>query len=167
VITKGLAKLASIVAVLGALVVGFGPPAQASIPMTATGTFGFNLISLTLVRTVGTTSVYSEVADVPYSGGLSGTATDRETDIVNNKNGSWAGVGTEVCTSCTLGGRAGGYTAIYTDAGSNYFTTALPYQGYLIITGGTSGLAGMHGGGMFGGNASNPAFYSYNYSFAT
>jgi hypothetical protein len=153
----------SVIAVV-ALVAGFGSPAEASTPMTATGTFGFNLISSTS-RTVGNTFIYSLVATVPYSGGLTGTATDRETDIVNS-NGSFVGFGTEVCTSCTLGGGTGGYTAVYALAGLNYFTTSLPFEGYLTFTSGTGGLAGLHGGGTFAGNASNPAFYSYNYSFA-
>ena len=157
-------KLVPGVAVVAALVGGFGVPARASTPTTATGTFGINLISSTS-RTVGNISFYYLVSTVPYFGGLTGTATDRETDIVDS-NGSFVGYGTEVCTSCTLGGRTGAYTALYTIAGLNYFTTALPYEGYLTFTGGTGGLAGLHGGGTFGGNASNPAVYSYNYSFA-
>lgn len=135
--------------------------------MTASGTFGFNLISSAIVRTIGDITVYSTVASVPYYGGLTGTATDRETDIVAS-NGSSVGYGTEVCTSCSLGGRTGGYTAVYALVGQNYFTTGVPVEGYLTFTSGTGGLAGLRGGGTFGGNASSPlGFYSYNYSFAS
>ena len=158
-------KLVLSAAAVAALVAGFGAPAQASTSLVASGSFGFAPISVTLVRTVGNTSVYVTVANVPYSGGLSGTAIDTETDFVGS-NGAWAGYGTEVCTSCSLGGRTGGYTAVYVDAGLNYFTTGLPAEGYLTFTGGTGELAGLHGGGTFGGNASNPGSYSYNYSFA-
>jgi hypothetical protein len=158
-------KLGPAVAAVAVLVAGFGPPAQAGTQMTASGTFGFDLVSSTIVRTFGDTTVYVVAAGVPYYGGLTGTATDRETDFVNS-SGSWAGYGTEVCTYCTLGGRTGGYTAVYTLAGLNYPTTGLPTEGYLIFTGGTGGLTGLHGGGTFGGTVTNPAFYSYNYSFA-
>jgi hypothetical protein len=162
--TKALCKFVSGIAMSAALLAGLGAPAEASTPMTATGTFGFNLISSTS-RTVGNISFYSTVASVPYYGGLTGTATDRETDIVD-RNGSSVGYGTEVCTACTLGGRTGGYTAVYALAGLNYFTTGVPVEGYLTFTSGTGGLVGLHGGGTFGGTASNPGFYSYNYSFA-
>jgi hypothetical protein len=158
-------KLVPSIVTVAAVVAGFSPPAQASTPMTATGTFGFIPISSTVIRTVGNISVYAVVGSVPYYDALTGTATDRETDIVR-RNGSFVGYGTEVCTSCTLGGRTGGYTAVYTIAGLNYLITAVPFEGYLSFTGGTGGLAGLHGGGTFGGTTSNPGFYSYNYFFA-
>jgi hypothetical protein len=44
--------------------------------------------------------------------------------------------------------------------------SGVPYQGRLTFTGRTSGLAGLHGGGTFGGNAANPGFYSYKCTFA-
>jgi hypothetical protein len=159
-------KIVSSVAVMAVLLVGVAHPAAASTPVTATGTFEVSLVSSTLIRTAGAnTFFYALVGNVPYFGDLTGTATDTETDIVHS-DGSYVASGTEVCTSCTLGGRIGGYTSVYAYTGSNYFTTGVPIQGHLTFTGGTGGLAGLHGGGAFGGTAGAPGFYSYNYTFA-
>jgi hypothetical protein len=38
--------------------------------------------------------------------------------------------------------------------------------GHQTFTGGSGGLAGLHGGGTFGGTLANPSFYSYSYTFA-
>src|SRR5215469_15550973 len=98
-------KLMSGVAVVATLLVGFVPHAAASTPVTATGNFGYSLVSQTPIRTVGDTTFFATVASVPYFGDLTGTATDTEIDIVHS-DGSFTAHGTEVCMSgCMLGGR--------------------------------------------------------------
>jgi hypothetical protein len=138
--------------------------------MTTTGTFGFVPITSTLIRTVGDISIFSSRYQTPYFGttplDLTGPAINTETDIVHS-DGSFDNHGTEVCTPCTLGGRAGGFTAVYEFTGSNWYTNGgYPYQGHLTFTGGSGGLAGLHGGGTFGGTITNPGFYAYSYWFA-
>jgi hypothetical protein len=161
-------KFMSAIAVVATLLIGFAPHAAASTPVTATGAFGYSLVSQTLIRTAGTNTVfYATVASVPYSGDLTGPATDTEIDIVHS-DGSFTTHGTEVCIAgCMLGGRTGGYTSVYEFTGSNWYTNGgYPYQGHLTFTGGTGGLAGLHGGGTFGGTLAIPSFYTYTYSFA-
>jgi hypothetical protein len=67
------------------------------------------------------------------------------------------GNGTEVCGSCTIGGRTGSYIAAYSYAVS----VAEVVAGHLTFTSGSRGLAGLQGEGAFTGGT-----YSYNYRFA-
>jgi hypothetical protein len=158
-------------ALVAAMVVGFAHPAAASTPVTTTGTFGYVPIASTLIRTAGGTSLFYSRYEIPYYGtlpvDLSGPSTNTETDIVHS-DGSFLAHGTEVCTSsCTLGGREGGFTAVYEFTGSNWYANGgYPYQGHLTFIEGTGGMAGLHGGGTFGGTITNPGFYAYTYWFA-
>jgi hypothetical protein len=150
------------IAVLVTALVGAAPRADAAaISGTATGTFTGTATS-TLVGTVGGVSYYSTIFTTTYSGGLTGTVNDIETDIVR-ANGSWIGDGTEICASCTLGGRRGGYVAQFRGSGPNW-SAGLPYSGGLIFTRGTGGLAGLQGGGPFWqGSAAARGSYAYAY----
>ena len=156
-------------AVIAAMVVGFARPVRASTLYTTTGTFGFVPITSTLIRTIGDISIFYSVYQTPYNGALpvdlSGPATNTETDVVHS-DGSVSAHGVEVCSPCTLGGRSGSFTAVYEFTGSNWYTNGgYPYQGHLTFVHGTGGLAGLHGGGIFGGTITNPGFYAYSYGF--
>jgi hypothetical protein len=151
-------------AVLITLLVGGAHSATASTKVTATGSFGLNLLSIT-VTAAGQNTLDDLVGQIPYSGDLSGLSDNTESDVAHS-DGSYLGQGTNSCTSCTLGGRVGGFTAVYQITGSNYFTTLSPFQGHLTFTGGTGGLAGLHGGGTFQGDALGNTSYSYTYFFA-
>jgi hypothetical protein len=157
-------RIVSGVALVAALVAGVAHPAAASTKVTATGSFGLNLLSIT-VTSAGQNTLADLVGQIPYSGDLSGLSDNTESDVAHS-DGSYHGHGTNSCTACTLGGRAGGFTAVYEITGSNYFTTQAPFQGHLTFTGGTGGLAGLHGGGTFQGDASGNTSYSYTYFFA-
>jgi hypothetical protein len=65
--------------------------------------------------------------------------------------------GTEVCGSCTIGGRTGSYIAAYSVTVSVSGVVA----GHLTFTSGSGGLAGLQGEGTFTADT-----YSYNYRFA-
>jgi hypothetical protein len=139
---------------------GFAAPAAASPPQVATGTFTTLSDLLTPFRIADGNIFPDEVLSLAYAGDLTGMATDTDTLVVHS-DGSYEGHGTEVGTSVTLGGRTGGFTAAFVFRGSG-----VPYSGTLIFTGGTGGLAGLHGEGTFQGDAFGNQTYSYRYWFA-
>jgi hypothetical protein len=138
-----------------ALFVGVAAPARAS-SGHASGTFSFVSDDLEFRGTLGANLVFSEIAVITYAGNLSGTATDTDVFILH-PDGSYEAHGTETCALCTLAGKHGSYTStfIFSGLGSNY-------RGALTFTGGTGGLAGIHGGGPFQGDE-NGNTYSYAY----
>jgi len=93
---------------------------------------------------------------ISYAGDLSGTATDTDVFILH-PDGSFEAHGTESCTLCTLAGKHGSFTSTFTFSGIGF-----SYRGALTFTGGTGGLAGIHGGGPFQGDDTGNS-YSYAY----
>jgi len=148
-------KLASSGAIVVALLAGWATPAAASQSAVAAGTYIFEPTSITHFRTAGGNSFDRLVATVTSVGGVTGIATDTETDVTH-ADGSINAHGTAVCDSCTIGGRAGSYVAVY----SLTVSVAGVVDGHLTFTSGSGGLAGLHGEGTFTIDA-----YSYNYHF--
>src|SRR5205085_2788943 len=101
--------------------------------------------------------------DLTYQGGLSGPAVDTDTIAVYPDN-SITAAGVEVCApnACTMGGRSGGFTAIFVyRGGPGTWPTFPACSGVLNFTKGTGGFYGLAGGGTFdcAGN------YRYYFSF--
>jgi hypothetical protein len=122
----------------------------------ASGTFTFVLTSSTHIGTAGGDSFDLQVSTITSVGGVTGVATDTQT-VVTRADGSVNADGTEVCSSCTIGGRTGSYIAAYS------FTVSVAgvVAGHLTFTSGSGGLAGLQGEGTFAAGT-----YSYNYRFA-
>jgi hypothetical protein len=139
------------------------PPAlaTANAQPTATGTYTTQVLSQDVFRESNGVGFVKEVDMDTYTGGLVGAVTDTYTFNFVLSNESGAGHGTEVCNSCTIGGRTGGYTAVFhfrVPAGGGNFTGALTFIS------GTGGLTGLRGGGNFQGNGTVNT-YSYTYHF--
>jgi hypothetical protein len=122
----------------------------------ASGSYTFVQTSSTHIRTTGGDSFDLQVFSLTSVGGLTGVATDTQT-AVTHADGSIDATGTEVCSSCTIGGRTGSYIAAYSLTASVSGVVA----GHLMFTSGSGGLAGLHGDGTFTADT-----YSYNYRFA-
>jgi hypothetical protein len=119
-------------------------------------------ISKTHIRTTGGDSFDLRVSSLTSVGGVTGVATDTSTDVTH-ADGSISSTGTEVCSSCTIGGRTGSYIATYS------FTVSVAgvVAGHLTFTSGSGGLASLQGEGTFQVVPPNTAgTYSYNYRFA-
>jgi hypothetical protein len=133
-------------------------------PATATGTFQIPAATdnVTLVRTSGGNLFFHEVAPLINSGEVTGDALDVDNFVVH-ADGTFEGAGVETCDACTLAGRTGSYTAMFTFHGSGDNYTGL----FHFISGG-GGLAGLHGGGgSFAGTSSGGSgTYSYPYLFS-
>jgi hypothetical protein len=133
--------------------VAAGSAQSASTPTksrTAAGSYTF--ISQFTARPNGGAAI----TELKYKGGVTGIAVDTGTEI-NHSNGSFAGSGTELCASCTVGGKKGAFIAHYVFSGSG-----ATYSGTETFTRGFGGLAGLGGGGRFKGN-NNTNTYSYSY----
>jgi hypothetical protein len=135
---------------------GCAPPASASRQAVASGSYTFVQTSKTHIRTAGGDSVDLLVLSVTSVGGLTGVATDTFT-AATHADGSVDAHGTEVCSSCTIGGRTGSYIAAF----SLTVSVAGVLAGHLTFTSGSGGLAGLNGEGTF-----RAGTYSYNYRFA-
>ena len=143
---------------------GVAPAAVASPPAagTATGSYTVQILDQTDFHTAGGNLFFNEVAELNYNGGLTGIASDTLSWVVHS-DGSFNAHATEVCDSCTIGGRTGGYTAVFefTGSGDEFgipdFTTL---EGHQTVIRATGGLAGLHSQGTF-----NLDTYSYNYHF--
>ena len=122
----------------------------------ASGTFTFVLTSSSHIGTAGGDSFDLQVSSITSVGGVTGVATDTQT-VVTRADGSINADGTEVCSSCTIGGRTGSYIAAY----SLTVSVSGVVAGHLTFTTGSGGLAGLHGEGTF-----TAGTYSYNYRFA-
>ena len=138
---------------------GFSAPRP---PAFATANGDFNTVISDVYTELGTSggdTYYREDLVFLYGGDLTGTATDVNYMVIH-ADGSFDSYATEVCTSCTLGGRTGNFTATYVIHGADFEN----YTGYLAFTGGTGGLSGLRGFGTFGrANFNNT--YSYQYRF--
>ena len=143
-------------AVVVAALAGCGPPAAATPSAVASGSYTFVQTSSTHIRTAGGDSFDLQVFSLTSVGGVTGVATDTQT-AVTHADGSINANGTEVCGSCTIGGRTGSYIAAYSVSMSVSGVVA----GHLTFTSGSGGLAGLHGEGTFTADA-----YSYNYRFS-
>jgi hypothetical protein len=138
---------------------GLAVPAAASPPATATGTFTSQELSFDVVRDLNNVLFFHEVDSIGYTGGLVGVATDTYTARGVFGNDTGGAHGTEVCDSCTIGGRTGGYTAVF-----NFTGFGSEFAGTETFISGTGGLAGLHGGGSFQGDGTVNT-YSYSYHF--
>lgn len=143
-------------AVVVAALAGCAAPAPASPSAVASGSYTFVQTSQTHIRTAGGDSVDLIVASVTSVGGVTGVATDTFT-AATHADGSVNANGTEVCSSCTIGGRTGSYIAAF----SLTVSVAGGLAGHLTFTSGSGGLAGLHGEGTFTADT-----YSYTYRFA-
>jgi hypothetical protein len=143
-------------AVVVVALAGCGPPASATPSAVASGSYTFMQTSSTHIRTAGGDSFDLLVGSVTSIGGVTGVATDTQTNVTH-ADGSINANGTEVCDSCTIGGRTGSYTAAYSVTVSVSGVVA----GHLTFTSGSGGLAGLHGEGTFTADR-----YAYNYRFA-
>jgi hypothetical protein len=126
--------------------------------MTATGDFAVQGLSATPVRTADGNTFFAETYHIVYTGDLTGT-TDTTDTLLVYKDGSFKGTGVEACQACTLAGKTGGYTAVFSYKGA----PTGQFEGHLTFIDATGGLAGLHGHGTFGGNDIVNT-YSYNYS---
>jgi hypothetical protein len=151
-------RLASTTIVLCGVLAGFAHQAVASPPAAASGSFTFLSDALTPIRAADGNLFLHEVASISYTGDLNGIAAATDTILVSN-NGSVSGHGTESCNTCTLGGRTGSFTAVFTFRG-----TGAQFAGHETFTSASGGLAGLHGGGTFAGTPLGDT-YSYNYRF--
>jgi ABC-type Fe3+/spermidine/putrescine transport system ATPase subunit len=155
---KATRKCIPVAVLTFALFMGAAHPASATLPATANGSFAFLSDTVTPMRSADGNLFLGEVASIEYSGGLTGVVTATDTIVVHG-DGSLNGHGTETCTSCTIGGRTGSFTAVFEFTGANG-----QFQGTYTFSAGAGGLTGLHGQGAFQGNfASND--YSYDYHF--
>ncbi len=144
-----------------AVFASFALPGAASPPATATGTFMVLSEDFAFVRAADGNIFLAGSLSIRYAGGLTGPATDTESFVIY-KDGTFRGHGIEVCSSCTIGGRTGGFTAVFEFSGGPEFTE---FTGRLTFIRGTGGLAGLHGGGTFQGTGGVNT-YAYSYRFA-
>ena len=133
-------------------------PAAAQRPATATGAFSFLSDTRTPIAQADGNTLVHEVASISYTGDLTGVVDATDLLIVRS-DGSVNGYGVETCQTCTIGGRTGSLTAVFTLHGS-----AAGITGTEKFVSGTGGLAGLHGGGPFDAGPAGNA-YSYRYRF--
>jgi hypothetical protein len=143
-------------AVVVVALAGCGSPAAATPSAVASGSYTFVQTSSTHIRTAGGDTFDLQVFSLTSVGGVTGIATDTLT-TATHADGSLNATGTEVCSSCAIGGRTGYYLA----AVSVTVSVAGVIAGHLTFTSGSGGLAGLHGEGTFTADT-----YSYNYRFA-
>src|ERR1700686_2223377 len=143
-------------AVVVVALAGCGPPAAATPSAVASGSYTFVQTSSTPIRTAGGDRFDLLVYSLTSVGGVTGIATDTLT-TATHADGSVNATGTEVCSSCAIGGRTRAYIAAVSVA----VAVAGVIAGHLTFTSGSGGLAGLHGEGTFTADT-----YSYNYRFA-
>jgi hypothetical protein len=156
--TKAIAAVFTGLAALISLAL---PASATAKPGEASGSYASAAPTDTVVRVAGTNVFIHEVADLTYSGGVSGGAHDDDV-FVFHADGTYEGQGQETCASCTIGGKTGSFLAVFNFKGSgDSFTGNL----WFVSSGG--GLSGLHGGGTFAGTLSGSGgTYSYQYKFA-
>jgi hypothetical protein len=153
--SRVIRTVVSSTAVVVAALAGCAPPATTSPSAVASGSYTFVQTSSTHIRSAGGDSFDLQVFSLTSVGGVTGVATDTQT-AVTHADGSINANGTEVCSSCTIGGRTGSYIAAYSLTASG-----AGVAGHLTFTSGGGLLAGLHGEGTFTVDT-----YSYNYRFA-
>ncbi len=158
-------QLLGVSAFVLSLFVGTAPAAWATPPTHAEATGPGEGQSQTLLRTADGNSTYSAVDTLTFTGGIVGTPTDTYTFTVH-PNGSITGHGRETCSACTIGGRTGSYTQVFTFTATPDFAT---FQGQFAFVSAGGGLAGLHGEGTFQGAATSATGFTetmrLNYSF--
>ncbi len=136
-------------------------PAAASPPAIASGSFVTLTFDETLTKVSDGNQFFTAVDTGLYSGGLSGIDNDSFTEVIH-KDGSFEARGSEGCTGCTIGSRTGSFSAVFVFTGQGN-----TFEGSLTFTGGTGGLAGLHGGGKFAGDiAANTETFAFRFLFA-
>jgi hypothetical protein len=133
-------------------------PVAARPPAVATGTFTFLSDTLSPIRSADGNIFLGEVASISYAGDLTGVVVATDTLLVHS-DGSVDGHGTEVCSSCTIGGRTGSLTAVFA-----FHVSGGQLTGTETFTSAAGGLSGLRGGGTFEGNGAVNT-YSYSYHF--
>jgi hypothetical protein len=134
-------------AVVFALSLGVAPSVGATPPTQATATYStVSSFSQTPIRTADGNTTFAVVDTFDWMGGISGTAADTATITVHS-DGLATARGVETCSSCTIGGRTGSYTAVFTLTGNATFTQI--YTGHFTFISAAGGLAGLHGEGTF------------------
>jgi hypothetical protein len=104
-----------------------------------------------LLHSGGGNSTFSAVDTLSFTGGITGSPTDTYTYTVH-PNGFITGHGTETCTACTIGGKTGSYTQVFSFTAPADFST---FQGHFAFVDAGGGLAGLHGQGTFTGFATS------------
>jgi hypothetical protein len=140
-------KLVGLPIAIVALLLWLPGSAWASTPAHAVATGTLLSHTQTLVRAADGNATFSAVDTVVFAGGFTGTATDTYTFTVH-PDGSITGHGTETCSACTIGGRTGGYTEVFSFTATPNFAT---FQGHFAVLDASGGLAGLHGEGTFQG----------------
>jgi Domain of unknown function (DUF4440)/Protein of unknown function (DUF3224) len=133
-------------------------PAAAQRGATATGAFTFLSDTQTPITHADGNTFVHEVASISYTGDLTGIVHANDLLIIHS-DGSLSGYGTETCESCTIDGRTGSFTAVFTLHGS-----ATGITGTEKFVNAAGGLVGLHGGGPFDAGPAGNA-YSYAYRF--
>ena len=139
-----------------ALFLGLSPAVWASPPtqVQATGVVPFQNHTQTLLRAADGNFTFSAVDVVAFSGGVSGTAIDTYTFTVH-PDGSTTSQGIETCSTCTIGGKTGGYAEVFSFTATPNFAT---FEGSFAVLRGTGGLSGLRGEGTFQGGAAATGF---------
>jgi hypothetical protein len=152
---KIVSAVAAVIALLSVpLVAWAGPPTQT----TANGT----LLShqQTLVRSADSNLTFNAVDTVAFTGGIDGTVTDTYTFTVH-PDGSINGHGIETCGACTIGGRSGAYTEVFSFTATANFAT---FEGTFTLLTSSGGLSGLRGQGTFQGGGFSETI-RLNYQF--
>jgi hypothetical protein len=128
--------------IAGALLV---TASAAATTMPATGALTFTSAVLTLERTAGPNSFFSQTNTGVMTGTFTGSFTT-EIRIVVHADGSDEFVGTRTCT-CTVGGASG--TVVFRLVGHGIFGGAI--DGTFTVLSADGGLDGLHGHATFTG----------------
>jgi|tagenome__1003787_1003787.scaffolds.fasta_scaffold20989667_8 hypothetical protein len=156
---RNIAVAASLIVALA----GFAAsPAAANPPKVATGTSSLLSDEFTPIRNAGANGFFREHSSQSYAGDLVGVASDDDVFVAHGDYFHAHGI--ETCTHCMIGGRAGGFTAVFSYKGVSD-ATGFTYTGHLTFLRGTGGLSGLHGQGTFSGNETGTNHYSYSYVF--
>ena len=161
-----MGKLSVSTVVVLVLGTALAAPASAEPPATASGSFLEIAGGSTVTMAAGGNLFLSGFDTGVYTGGLSGTANDVWTAVLH-ADGSFETKGTETCAVCTIGAGTGSFSAEWVFKGAYLPDGTGPFAGTLVFNSGTGGLAGIHGGGKFAGDAvAGTETYSFNYLFA-
>ena len=142
-----LYRLVGVSVTLVALLLWLPVAAWASPPAQAIATGAVISHSQTLIGTADGNQTFSAVDTLDFTGGITGTATDTYTFTVHPA-GFITGHGTETCSSCTIGGRTGAYTEVFTFTAPADFAT---FQGHFTFVNASGDLNGLRGEGTFQG----------------
>jgi hypothetical protein len=147
-------KLLALPLVVLGLSLGFAPSAWATQPTLETGTLTLTSHVQTLIHAADGNLAYAAVDISVDTGVITGTTTDTYT-FTGHPDGMITGQGRETCSSCTIDGRTGSYTANFT-----FFATATfsQFHGQFTFVSGQGGLAGLRGEGTYQGGGNTGTF---------